>query len=135
MKQKLNYMDSIAQAYKLSLGDKFNVIDINSDAKFGPYFLCEDGMFDATGVKYPATLMQIISGKCFVENIPSFVKPIKCKKYDVYLFIDEKGNAIPRTFCNSALDYLLMNSGNMFKHDSDIPQNQVEQIIKQMKGE
>ena len=135
MKQKLNYMNSIAQAYKLALGDKFNVIYTGSDSKFGPYFLCEDGMYDTTGKEYPITLMSIVSGECFVEKVPEFAKPIKCKEDDDYVFIDEEGFVVRRTFYDSTLDYLLMKSGNMFDINAIIPGEQIVKIISEMKGE
>ena len=135
MKQKLNYMNSIAQAYRLSLGDKFNVIYVGSDVKFGPYFLCEDGMYDTTGKEYPITLMSIVSGECFVEKIPSFAKPIKCKDGDKFRYVSNNGNIVYRYFSGRTFDCYLLQNGNMFEPDTEICQNQIDNIVKQMKGE
>ena len=140
MKQKINMMSEIAEKYGLKLGEYFYIFSAEDKLSEIPnkrYKFTDGGIKDEFGgCGYGSVLQSILIENYFVEKVPEFAKPIKCNIGDQYQFVEFNGE-INRTyiFDGATIDYLLRNSGNMFAMDDDIPQGQINQLVKEMKGE
>ena len=141
MKQKINMMSEIAEKYGVGLDKPFCIFNSTvsslSDFDNKKYKFTEKGLRDEYGGGgYGETLTCILRGEYFVEKVPEFAKPIKCKEGELFLYVTVKGNIFNDSFDpENTRDVLLYKMSNMFDVNDTIPQAQIDKIVSEMKGE
>ena len=99
---------------------------------------------DGFGVVYKANntskyfgIAMLLTREKYVEKIPKWVEPLKhiIENGAVYKYVDSDG--IVRTIENNCetFDYMCLTCKNMFPYDAEIPQEQIDDIVKRIKGE
>lgn len=131
----MNYAKQIADMLGIEVEKEFALY--KNDNKFlGCFYLTDKGICHKTiGLVSEEIINGIIFDNYRIEIIIPPALPIKCKKGDKYKYIDNNGNICKTTHNGLTFDSTLCALGNMFGIDSAIPTQQINEMVKKLKGE
>lgn len=122
----MNKMEEVAKLLGVAIGEKFNIVESNIEQYYldGEYGLinynngiCNDG------------LIKLLTGKNTIEKLP--FRP----EFEEYYFCISMGETIFRSiWVNYTEDYYRYNTKNCFRTKEEITQEDIDRVIKEMKG-
>lgn len=95
----------------------------------GDLFVTKDGHSELSIF----TLQDLILGRHVVIKIEEWATPINCSAGQMYKYIKGKSCCETTTCTDAVIDFMRMKLGNMFDVDDVIPQEQIDDFIKQLR--
>lgn len=132
---KLNYIEQVAKMLGVEVGEKFNIkyrADILNDS---PCYFTDSGLFRHDDMRLYCYLEHLIDGSYKLEKIIPYAKPIKCSDGEQFNYVRIDGEIQKETFNGGTFDYAMCALGNMFPVDAVIPQTQIDEMVKKLKGD
>ncbi|WP_196607116.1 hypothetical protein [Pectinatus frisingensis] len=80
------------------------------------------------------SMAYILADSNSIKTIPQKVKPIWCNDGQKYIFVNGRGILILSEFTGGVADFYLRKAGNMFPPHSKLPQEQIDEIVADMKS-
>jgi len=121
----MNKMKEVANIFGVQLDEEFKIVGDNCN----PYKFTLEGLTGSAGNVRPVTQNDLLIGRLQIEKLP-----YKPKKNDVYYYVCAAGRVHRDTWDGYAADYHNYNYGNCFRTKEEITQEDIDRILKEMKG-
>ena len=122
----MNKMKEVANLFGLKLNEEFN---IKGQYLSNPYCFTDENLVSSRGLADPAILSRLLIGVLQIEKIP-----FKPKYDDRYYCIDHEGEIEQSDWFHESFDFYCFNVGNCFRTKEEITQEDIDRILKEMKG-
>lgn len=133
---KLNYIEQVAKMLGVNIGEEFNIIhDGESMSPYSPHKFKNDKLIDKDGGTCNDILGYLIAGECKVQKIIPYAKPIKCSGGEQFNYVRIDGVVQEETFDGGTFSYAMCALNNMFPIDAIIPQPQIDEMVKKLRGD
>jgi len=124
----MNRMNEIANMFGVQLDEEFNVIG-NDYTERNPLKFTEKGLIDTGGFLHSSVLKRLLIGELQIEKLP-----FKPKYDDRYYWIDHEEEINQSGWFHESFDFYCFNAGNCFRTKEEITQEDIDRILKEMKG-
>jgi len=121
----MNKMKEVANMFGVELYEPFNIVG----ESYNPYRIALNGLVDCDGDRCPIAQNGLLLGRLHIEKLP-----FKPKYDDGYYWVSCVGKINSSTWHNNTQDYCLFNVGNCFRTSEEISVDDVDRIVKEMKG-
>lgn len=131
-----NKIEEVCKMFGRKMGEKFKVRRAGGDeTTYSPFYFDEAGLLDREDDYAEDILFSLINGTYTIEPIVEFAKPFHAAFDEDYIYITAHGDTFTAMCKNCSNDYYRYKADNMFKRDTFIPQEQIDQIVADMKGD
>lgn len=127
------HINQVANMLGVKVGEEFNIDKYGSS---NPFHFTKECLVSSSGCIGNIALAGLILGTMKIERITPYAKPIKCVGGEEYKFISISGKVFEEVFEDiSTYDHMARSIGNMFPVNAIIPQAQIDDMVKKLKGE
>lgn len=127
------YINQVAIMLGVRIGEEFNIDKYSSS---NPFHFTKECLVSSNDCIDNIALSGLILGTIKIEKITPYAEPIECVDGEEYKFISIAGKVYGSVFeSTSTYDHMAKSIGNMFPVDAIIPQAQIDDMVKKLKGE
>jgi len=119
-------MKEVANLFGLKLNEEFN---IKGQYLSNPYCFTDENLVSSRGLADPAILSSLLIGALQIEK-----KPFKPKLGGAYYSVNYDGKVSWEKWLGYTIDYHNYNIGNCFRTSEEINRDDIDRILKEMKG-